>query len=237
MLKARAIVRALGLTQLYSVTALCTPRSLSTSAAVAAANARAASVLVERRHFSTAAALSNPTSAAEVAAAVAEANDRAAAHLHKCEVRHILRHTESSAPPLQEAAPAPAPVPAPAPAPVPAPAPAPAPQQGESLCLLDGHAIAYRMFHGMRTTDMKTSDGTPTYAINGFCNALLKMRELFPGYRMLVAFDSRAPTFRSELLPEYKANRPAMPEPMRVQMPRILEACTAFGIPQARPYH
>ena len=228
MMKAASLVRALRLTQLYSVTALCTPRSLSASAAVAAANARAASVLAERRHVSTSAALSNPTSAAEVAAAVAEANDRAAAHLHKCEVRHILRHTESSAPPLQEAAPAPAPVPA--------PAPAPAPQQGESLCVLDGHAIAYRMFHGMRTTDMKTSDGTPTYAINGFCNALLKMRELFPGYRMLVAFDSRAPTFRSELLPEYKANRPAMPEPMRVQMPRILEACTAFGIPQAWPH-
>ena len=225
MMRAASIVRALRLTQLYSVTALCTPRSLSASAAVAAANARAASVLAERRHVSTSAALSNPTSAAEVAAAVAEANDRAAAHLHKCEVKHILRHTESSAPPLQEAAAAPAPVPA--------PAPAPAPQQGESLCVLDGHAIAYRMFHGMKTTDMKTSDGTPTYAINGFCNALLKMRELFPGYRMLVAFDTRAPTFRSEMLPEYKANRPAMPDPMRVQMPRILEACTAFGVPQA----
>ena len=140
-----------------------------------------------------------------------EANDRAAA---------LLRgrgHAESGAPPLQAAT----------------RAPAPAPQQGESLCVLDGHAIAYRMFHGMRTTDMKTSDGTPTYAVHGFCNALLKMRELFPGYRMLVAFDSRAPTFRSEVLPEYKANRPAMPDPMRVQMPRILEACTAFGVPQA----
>ena len=225
MMTAASIVRALRLTQLYSVTALCTPRSLSASAAVAAANARAASVLAERRHVSTSAALSNPTSAAEVAAAVAEANDRAAAHLHKREVGHILRHAESSAPPLQAATPAPAPAPA--------PVPAPAPQQGESLCVLDGHAIAYRMFHGMKTTDMKTSDGTPTYAINGFCNALLKMRELFPGYRMLVAFDTRAPTFRSEVLPEYKANRPAMPDPMRVQMPRILEACTAFGVPQA----
>ena len=221
MMKAASLVRALRLTQLYSVTALCTPRSLSASAAVAAANARAASVLAERRHVSTSAALSNPTSAAEVAAAVAEANDRAAAHLLDREVGHILRHTESSAPPLQAATPAPAPV------------PAPAPQQGESLCVLDGHAIAYRMFHGMKTTDMKTSDGTPTYAINGFCNTLLKIRELFPGYRMLVAFDSRAPTFRSEALPEYKANRPAMPDPMRVQMPRILEACTAFGVPQA----
>jgi hypothetical protein len=217
MLKPASIVRALRLTQLYSVTALCTPRSLSTSVAVAAANAREASVLAERRHVSTSTALSNLTSAAEVAAAVAEANDRAAAHLHKREAEHILRHAESSAPPLQAAA----------------PAPAPAPQQGESLCVLDGHAIAYRMFHGMKTTDMKTSDGTPTYAISGFCGALLKMRELFPGYRMLVAFDSRTATFRSEVLPEYKANRPAMPEPMRVQMPRILEACTAFGVPQA----
>ena len=199
---------------LFSLTALCTPRtprSLSASAAVAAANARAASVLAARRHVSTATALSHPTSAAEVAAAVREANDRAAALLRE------RGHAESGASPLQAAT----------------RAPAPAPQQGESLCVLDGHAIAYRMFHGMRTTDMKTSDGTPTYAVHGFCNALLKMRELFPGYRMLVAFDSRAPTFRSEVLPEYKANRPAMPDPMRVQMPRILEACTAFGVPQA----
>ena len=208
-LMAATVMRAL-----FSVTALCTPRtprSLSASAAVAAANARAASVLAARRHVSTAAALSHPTSAAEVAAAVREANDRAAALLRE------RGHAESGAPPLQ----------------APTRAPAPAPQQGESLCVLDGHAIAYRMFHGMRTTDMKTSDGTPTYAVHGFCNALLKMRELFPGYRMLVAFDSRAPTFRSEMLPEYKANRPAMPDPMRVQMPRILEACTAFGVPQA----
>ena len=208
-LMAATVMRAL-----FSVTALCTPRtprSLSASAAVAAANARAASVLAARRHVSTAAALSHPTSAAEVAAAVREANDRAAALLRE------RGHAESGAPPLQ----------------APTRAPAPAPQQGESLCVLDGHAIAYRMFHGMRTTDMKTSDGTPTYAVHGFCNALLKMRELFPGYRMLVAFDSRAPTFRSEVLPEYKANRPAMPDPMRVQMPRILEACTAFGVPQA----
>ena len=167
--------------------------------------------MAARRHVSTAAALSHPTSAAEVTAAVREANDRAAALLRE------RGHAESGAPPLQAAT----------------RAPAPAPQQGESLCVLDGHAIAYRMFHGMRTTDMKTSDGTPTYAVHGFCNALLKMRELFPGYRMLVAFDSRAPTFRSEVLPEYKANRPAMPDPMRVQMPRILEACTAFGVPQA----
>ena len=208
-LMAATVMRAL-----FSVTALCTPRtprSLSASAAVAAANARAASVLAARRHVSTAAALSHPTSAAEVAAAVREANDRAAALLRE------RGHAKSGAPPLQAAT----------------RAPAPAPQQGESLCVLDGHAIAYRMFHGMRTTDMKTSDGTPTYAVHGFCNALLKMRELFPGYRMLVAFDSRAPTFRSEVLPEYKANRPAMPDPMRVQMPRILEACTAFGVPQA----
>jgi len=155
---------------LFSVTALCTPRtprSLSASAAVAAANARAASVLAARRHVSTAAALSHPTSAAEVTAAVREANDRAAALLRE------RGHAESGAPPLQAAT----------------RAPAPAPQQGESLCVLDGHAIAYRMFHGMRTTDMKTSDGTPTYAVHGFCNALLKMRELFPGYRRLVAFD------------------------------------------------
>ena len=221
-MKCLGIVRVL--TQLYSVAALCTPRSLSTSAAVAAANARAASVLAERRRgVSTTAALSTPTSAAAVAAAVKEANHRAAEHLQKRKVAHILRH--AAAP--ESGTPAPAPVPAPAPA---------STQQGENLCVLDGHAIAYRMFHGMKSTDMKTADGTPTYAINGFCNALLKMRELFPGYRMLVAFDSRAPTFRSELLPEYKANRPAMPEPMRVQMPRILEACTAFGVPQARPH-
>ena len=86
----KAMRRGLRLTQLYSVTALCTPRSLSARAAVAAADARAASVLAECRHVSTfakpvfgadtTAVLSATTSTAADAAVVAEANDTAAAH-------------------------------------------------------------------------------------------------------------------------------------------------------------
>ena len=83
------------LAQLYSVTALCTPRSLSTSAAVAAANARAVPVLAERRRVklvfgaATTATLSS-TAAAAAAAAVAEANGRAAAHLQKRRGRVLM---------------------------------------------------------------------------------------------------------------------------------------------------
>ena len=87
------------LAQLYSVTALCTPRSLSTSAAVAAANARAVPVLAERRRVSSSAKLVfgaattatlSSTAAAAAAAAVAEANGRAAAHLQKRRGRVLM---------------------------------------------------------------------------------------------------------------------------------------------------
>ena len=226
MISSRRALGAVGWTHcMCSVAALCTPRSLSTNAAaaVAAANARAAAQLEQRRrHASTAArpaaavGAGTATSAAAVAAIVAEANEQAAAKLQLLKERRgggaAAAESESGA--------------------LAATTSAAVAAQGESLMVLDCHSIAYRMFYGMKYTELSTSMGAPTAALYGFCTHLLKLRSLFPEHRLLATFDSRAPTFRSDVLPEYKANRPAMPEDLRGQMAGIREACGAFGVPQ-----
>ena len=80
---------------------------------------------------------------------------------------------------------------------------------------------------------MKTKDGTPTWAVYGFFKAvfdLLKNEDLKPD-AIGVAFDVSHHTFRTEQYDEYKANRVAMPDPMRIQMGLIYEGLKAFNIP------
>ena len=80
---------------------------------------------------------------------------------------------------------------------------------------------------------MKTKDGTPTWAVYGFFKAifdLLKNEKLAPD-AIGVAFDVSHHTFRTEKYTEYKANREAMPDPMRIQMGLIYDGLKAFNIP------
>ncbi len=105
--------------------------------------------------------------------------------------------------------------------------------ESKTLILIDGHALAFRQYYALERTNMKTKDGTPTWAVYGFFKAvfdLLKNENLKPD-AIGVAFDVSHHTFRTEQYNEYKANRVAMPDPMRIQMGLIYEGLKAFNIP------
>lgn len=106
-------------------------------------------------------------------------------------------------------------------------------EKQKTLILIDGHALAFREFFALERTNMRTSSGTPTWAVFGFFKSifdLLKNKELHPD-AICVAFDVSHQTFRVEKYSEYKANREAMPDNMRVQMDLIYEGLDAFNIP------
>ena len=103
----------------------------------------------------------------------------------------------------------------------------------KTLILIDGHALAFRQYYALERTAMSTSDGTPTWAVYGFFKAifdLLKNEDL-KADAIAVAFDVSHRTFRTEKFADYKCNRSAMPDPMRVQMGLIYEGLKAFNIP------
>ncbi len=103
----------------------------------------------------------------------------------------------------------------------------------KTLILIDGHALAFRQYYALERTAMSTTDGTPTWAVYGFFKAifdLLKNEEL-KADAIAVAFDVSHKTFRTEKFEDYKCNRSAMPDPMRVQMGLINEGLKAFNIP------
>jgi DNA polymerase-1 len=99
----------------------------------------------------------------------------------------------------------------------------------ERLFLIDGAHTLYRSYHAIR--GLATSEGFPSNALYGFVQTLLKViREYDPEY-LAVAFDLPGPTFRHELYPEYKANRPPAPEDLVVQIPWIKKILDAYRIP------
>lgn len=106
-------------------------------------------------------------------------------------------------------------------------------QLQKTLILIDGHALAFRQYFALERTGMKTSDGTPTWAVYGFFKSifdLLKNNDIKPN-AIAVAFDVGRQTFRVEKYHEYKANREAMPDPLRTQLGLIVDGLKAFNIP------
>lgn len=97
-----------------------------------------------------------------------------------------------------------------------------------TLYLIDGNSYIYRAFYAIR--GLAASDGTPTNAVFGFTNMLLKiLREKKPDY-FSVVFDAPGPTHRHEAYEEYKAHRKPMPDDLRPQIPLIKEIVSAFNI-------
>lgn len=97
-----------------------------------------------------------------------------------------------------------------------------------TMYLVDGSNQAFRAFFAIRT-EMRAPDGFPTKALYGFANMLRKLiRENSPDY-VLVAFD-RGLSFRNELYPEYKGQRPDMPEELREQWGDFIPFCLDWGI-------
>ena len=103
----------------------------------------------------------------------------------------------------------------------------------KTLILIDGHALAFRQYYALERSNMRTSDGTPTWAVYGFFKAvfdLLKNKDLNVD-AIAVAFDVSHHTFRTDTYSDYKCNREAMPDNMQIQMGLIYEGLKAFNIP------
>ncbi|WP_424939429.1 DNA polymerase I [Aliiroseovarius sp. S253] len=105
--------------------------------------------------------------------------------------------------------------------------------KGCHLHLVDGSAFIFRAYHALPPLTRK-SDGLPIGAVAGFCNMLFKFVEDNAGAdaptHVAVIFDHSGKTFRSDIYPEYKANRPPAPEDLRPQFPLTRDATRAFNI-------
>ena len=97
------------------------------------------------------------------------------------------------------------------------------------LVLVDGSSYLYRAFHAL--PPLATSKGLPTGAVKGVLNMLKSLRRQYPESPFAVVFDAKGGTFRDEMFAEYKANRPSMPDDLRVQVD-LLHACVkGLGYP------
>ncbi|OJI94102.1 DNA polymerase I [Planktotalea frisia] len=104
--------------------------------------------------------------------------------------------------------------------------------KGCHLHLIDGSAFIFRAYHALPPLTRK-SDGLPIGAVSGFCNMLQRYVEGNAGSdvtHVAVIFDKGSHTFRNDMYDQYKANREAMPEDLRPQMPLTREATKAFNI-------
>jgi DNA polymerase-1 len=105
--------------------------------------------------------------------------------------------------------------------------------KGHHLHLIDGSAFIFRAYHALPPLTRK-SDGLPVGAVSGFCNMLFRYIEDNAGpdapTHAAVIFDKGSHTFRNDLYPDYKANRDAMPEDLRPQIPLTRQATIAFNI-------
>ena len=104
---------------------------------------------------------------------------------------------------------------------------------GHHLHLIDGSAFIFRAYHALPPLTRK-SDGLPVGAVAGFCNMLLRYvdgnRSGDAPTHAAVIFDYGSKTFRDEIYPAYKANRPPLPEDLRPQFPLTRDATRAFNI-------
>ncbi|MEM9716795.1 MAG: DNA polymerase I [Pseudomonadota bacterium] len=106
--------------------------------------------------------------------------------------------------------------------------------KGHHLQLIDGSGYIFRAYHALPPLTRK-SDGLPVGAVSGFCSMLYKFVEDQAGRdaptHVAVVFDHKGKTFRSDIYPEYKANRPPAPEDLVPQFPLTREATRAFNLP------
>lgn len=101
----------------------------------------------------------------------------------------------------------------------------------KKLFLLDALALIYRAHFAFSKNPRITSKGMNTSAVFGFTNALLEILSKEKPTHIAVAFDTHAPTFRHEEYPEYKAQREAQPEDIRIAIPIIKDMLKGFNIP------
>ena len=97
------------------------------------------------------------------------------------------------------------------------------------IFVIDGSSYLYRAYHAM--PPLSTSSGQPTGAVKGVTNMLMNLKKDSEGSPIIVVFDAKGKTFRSDIYSEYKANRPPMPDDLRDQLAPIKSICRAIGFP------
>ena len=100
-----------------------------------------------------------------------------------------------------------------------------------SLVLVDGSSYLYRAFHAMSQANLQTAEGFPTGAIRGVTSMLRRLCKDYPSSHIVVVFDAKGKTFRSDIFSEYKATRPPMPDELRLQIEPIHQIVSAMGLP------
>ncbi|MGJ8687841.1 MAG: DNA polymerase I, partial [Spongiibacteraceae bacterium] len=98
------------------------------------------------------------------------------------------------------------------------------------LVLVDGSSYLYRAFHAM--PPLTTSQGQPAGAVKGVINMLRRLYKDYPDSPIAVIFDAKGKTFRDDMYPAYKAQRPPMPDDLRSQIAPIHNIIDAMGLPR-----
>jgi len=99
----------------------------------------------------------------------------------------------------------------------------------KTLLLVDGSSYLYRAFHAL--PDLRNPQGEPTGAIYGVLNMLKRLASDYKADYLACVFDAKGKTFRDDLYPEYKANRPPMPDELGAQITPLKDAIAALGWP------
>ena len=95
--------------------------------------------------------------------------------------------------------------------------------------LVDGSSYLFRAYHAL--PPLINSKGHPTGAIKGVINMIRRLQQDYPTSKIIIVFDAKGKNFRHELYPEYKANRPPMPDDLRCQIAPIHQIIEAMGLP------
>lgn len=99
------------------------------------------------------------------------------------------------------------------------------------LILVDGSSYLFRAYHVPYLQALSTADGQPTGAITGVLNMIRSLKKDYPNGNIIAIFDAKGKTFRNDLYPEYKANRPPMPDDLRTQIEPLHQIIAAMGLP------
>jgi DNA polymerase-1 len=97
------------------------------------------------------------------------------------------------------------------------------------LVLVDGSSYLYRAYHAL--PPLTNSKGQATGAIKGVINMMRRLQKDYPGCHAAVIFDAKGKTFRDDMYPAYKAQRPPMPDDLRSQIEPIHQIIEAMGFP------
>ncbi len=97
------------------------------------------------------------------------------------------------------------------------------------LILVDGSSYLYRAYHAL--PPLTNSKGVPTGAVKGVINMMRRLLKDYPQSTVVVVFDAKGKTFRDDIYSDYKAQRPPMPDDLRVQIEPIHNIIKAMGLP------